>query len=87
MTGKRALSNQRREAAMAMSKKAWIRLVVASVGTVLVLILILQNRDPAKVSFFFWRGEMSVSILLVVTFLLGILAGIFMSLYVNARRK
>ncbi|MDP6439067.1 MAG: lipopolysaccharide assembly protein LapA domain-containing protein [Candidatus Brocadiia bacterium] len=68
---------------MAMTKKAWAKLVTLSVGVALVLIVIFQNMESVEVKFLFWE----LLLLLAFTLLLGALAGMFTAFYINRRRK
>ena len=71
-----------------MHRKAWGRAAALLVALVLVLILILQNTRPAQVNFFFLSSRhISLSLLLLVAFLLGFGAGMIITLHLCARRR
>lgn len=58
--------------------KSW----VAGVLSVIVLVLVIQNRHPVEVELLFWEFHVSGVILLLFVFLIGIVVG-----YVVRRRR
>ena len=58
-----------------MTKTARIKLIVLLVVTVFVLIITFQNIGPQPFRILFWSPEVSLSIAIIATFLLGIGGG------------
>lgn len=66
-------------------KKDKIKLVVLVVVAVMAIIIFLQNTEMAEARIFFLRIEMSRALLLILTFVLGLLTGILVA--VNFLRR
>ena len=60
--------------------------IAAGVAAVLALIFILQNTEKRSVQFLFFDWTVGTWAALLVTFVLGMLAGWFLSWYVRSRR-
>ena len=54
-----------------MKTSFWILMIVA----VLVVVFSVQNAGTVAFSFFAWKGEMSLAILLIIAFIVGALVG------------
>lgn len=54
-----------------MKKSFWILMVLA----VLVVIFSVQNAEAVPFSLFVWKGELSLAILLITTFIIGAIVG------------
>ena len=70
-----------------MTKRVWIKLIALLVLVVIVVILIIQNTPPGNFTIFLWDVRISQSLLLLVTFLLGFVAGIIAILQISAREE
>ncbi len=66
---------------MAMTKKQKIRLWSGVAAAVLIVILIIQNRDPVTTMVFFWEFTISRSLLLIVTLAVGAGLGYYVGKY------
>lgn len=70
-----------------MTKKAWAKLIAMVVVIILLLIIFLQNLDEtANVRIFIWHLEIPSFVAFIVTFALGVVAGIITAGYI-ARGK
>lgn len=71
-----------------MKKKVWAKLIGLSVAVILLVILILQNRGAAQVKFLFFKtGQLPLSLLLAIVFLLGLVAGISVTFMISSREQ
>lgn len=68
-----------------MTTKKKIKIIGVAVLAVLVIIWILQNGGPVQTKFLFISVTMPQSVLLVFTVLMGVVAGIFMTLAWNGK--
>ena len=60
--------------------------ITAGVVAVLTLVFILQNTEKRSIQFLFFDWTVGTWVALLVTFVLGMLAGWFLSWYVRSRR-
>ncbi len=65
-----------------MKKSFWFLIFLA----VLVVIFSVQNANVVSIEFVVWKGEVSLAILLILTFLVGLITGALYSA-LNARQK
>ena len=70
-----------------MTKRNWARLIALAVVLVLFLILIFQNIEVVSVRILFWTPEISKSLMLILTFLLGAIVGILAGLQMSRSRR
>ena len=71
-----------------MKKRVWIKLVGLIVVLLFLLSLILQNQRPAQVKFlFFETGNIPQSLLLGITFVIGLVAGIILTFLISSRAQ
>ena len=68
-----------RRLSMKIDRKNKIKLVALIVVVVLAVIIFLQNTEPVKTQILFLRFEMSRALLLILTFLLGLLTGVLLT--------
>ncbi|SMO78672.1 Protein of unknown function [Saccharicrinis carchari] len=54
-----------------MKKSFWILMILA----VFVVVFSVQNADPVSFSMLMWRGELSLAILLICSFIIGAVVG------------
>ncbi len=59
-----------------MTKKAWAKLIILLVVLVLALIVIFQNIQPTAFAILFWRPEIPLTLIILASFLLGLVGGI-----------
>jgi uncharacterized integral membrane protein len=57
-----------------------IRLIIALLLSVLFLIFVLQNLKAVNLNFLLWRFEGSLALILILTFIIGIIVCLFASL-------
>ena len=69
-----------------MSKKGWVKLIVLLVVVVLLLIIAFQNTEPVPFHVLLWPLEFPGTLLLVLMFLVGVLAGRLSIPYVGRRK-
>ncbi|HAH59039.1 MAG: LapA family protein [Lentimicrobium sp.] len=62
-------------------------LIISLIGMVLVVILAVQNSAVASLRLFFWNIEMSLSLMLLIIFLLGALSGYILNFSMELRRR
>lgn len=62
-------------------------LIISLIGIVLVVILAIQNSEVASLRLFFWNIEMSLSLMLLIIFLLGALSGYILNFSMELRRR
>lgn len=65
-------------------KKA--KLIAIAVVSILALIIVLQNTEPAQAHILFWMVEMSRALLLMLTFILGLVTGILLATHVLRKK-
>jgi len=66
-------------------KKA--KLIAIAVVSILTLIIVLQNTEPAQARILFWPVEMSRALLLMLTFILGLVTGILLATYLLRKKS
>jgi len=54
---------------------------------ILVAIFSVQNAIPVIINLFFWRFEASLAIIIFLSFLIGLLGGFVLILYIKFRRR
>lgn len=64
-----------------------ITIILFIVLLVLIAIFSVQNAIPVTVTFFLWRFEASLAIIIFITFLIGLLAGTIFHLFVKHKKK
>ena len=69
-----------------MSKKGWVKMIVLLVVVALLLIIAFQNTDEVPFRVLIWPLEFPKTLLLVVMFLVGFLAGRLSIPYVGRRK-
>ena len=57
------------------------KLITIAVILGLLLIFILQNQNPTLVRFLFFKGETSIAITLLITFIAGLITGVILMLF------
>jgi uncharacterized integral membrane protein len=72
---------------MKMDKKSKIKLVVMIVVVVLAVIIFLQNTESVETRILLLTVEMSRALLLVLTFLLGLLTGVLLTTNFLRKKK
>lgn len=60
---------------------------LATAAVILVLIFVMQNTISVEFNFFFWGGMAPLSVVIIVTFVLGLLSGILYEKVAVHRRK
>lgn len=60
---------------------------LATAAVILVLIFVMQNTVGVEFNFFFWGGNAPLSVVIIVTFVLGLLSGILYEKVAAHRRK
>ncbi len=55
-----------------MKKSFWFLVVLA----ILVVVFAVQNAEVVPIKFIIWKGELSLAILLILTFLFGLIMGV-----------
>ncbi len=70
-----------------MTKKSWAKLILLVAPLVMLVIVLFQNIKAAPVALLFWEIEMSKSLLLILTFLLGAIFGILAGLQMSRSRR
>jgi uncharacterized integral membrane protein len=63
-----------------------VKLVAIVVILVLTTIIFVQNAEPVEARILFWPVRMSLALLLMLTFVLGLLAGILITTNVLRKR-
>lgn len=63
------------------------RLVVIVVALLLVVWFAVQNASGVTVTMLFWEKNVSLALLLCITFLIGLVTGIIMNSYRNRAKK
>ena len=66
-------------------KKA--KLIAIAVVSILTLIIVVQNTEPAQARILFWTVEMSRALLLMLTFILGLVTGILLATYLLRKKN
>ncbi|GAB1405860.1 MAG: lipopolysaccharide assembly protein LapA domain-containing protein [Lentimicrobiaceae bacterium] len=61
--------------------------ILSIIGTVLIIILAIQNSEAVSLRLFFWDIEMSLSLMLLVVFLLGGLSGYILNFSMRLKRQ
>jgi uncharacterized integral membrane protein len=64
-----------------------LQLIVAIIVAILAVVFALQNAVPITVSFLTWRFESSLALVLLITFALGILMSLLVSVPSMIKRK
>jgi uncharacterized integral membrane protein len=72
---------------MKMDKKNKIKLVALIVVVVLAVIIFLQNTETVETQILFLKFEMSRALLLILTFLLGLLTGVLVTTNFLRKKK
>jgi len=63
-----------------------LKLITASLLTILVAIIVVQNRAPVGTQLLFWTVSMPLTILLFITAAAGFALGVLLTLSLNTRR-
>lgn len=61
-------------------------LIVAIITLAVVVLFSVQNASPVAVSFLLWQFEASVAVVIVLSFLLGMVAGMVILWWIRLRR-
>ncbi|UCD48736.1 MAG: DUF1049 domain-containing protein [Phycisphaerales bacterium] len=72
---------------MKIDKKSKFKLVTLIVAVVLAVIIFFQNTQTVETRILFLRFEMSRALLLILTFLLGLLTGVLLTTNVLRKKK
>ena len=65
-----------------------LKLIIFMLLIVLFTIFVVQNTEPVNMQVFFWRIEdLPKIVLLTVTLVFGIILGIFISTFINKKKK
>jgi len=62
-------------------------LVLLVILIVLITVFSVQNAEVVPISFVLWHGEISLAILMILTFLFGVIVGAIYLLYATRKRK
>ncbi len=72
---------------MKMEKKKKVKLIALVVVVVLAVIIFLQNTETVETHILFARFQMSRALLLMLTFLLGLLTGVLVTTNFLAKKR
>jgi uncharacterized integral membrane protein len=61
--------------------------IISIISAILLIILAFQNSETAMLTLFFWKFEMSLSLMLLLLFVLGAEFGYFFNVAVGLRKK
>lgn len=62
-------------------------IIIFLILLILIAVFSVQNAMPVFVTFFFWKFEASLAIIIFVTFLIGLLAGFSLIVFMKLRKK
>lgn len=62
-------------------------LIITLIGIVLIVILAIQNSGVSSLTLFFWNIDMSLSLMLLIVFLLGLISGYILHFSLGLKRK
>lgn len=62
-------------------------LIIFIILLVLIAVFSIQNAMPVFVTFFLWKFEASLALVIFITFLIGLFSGFFLFLFMRLRKN
>ena len=63
------------------------KIAVAAIAVVLVIVLVLQNTQGVEATVLFYTGSMPLAALILLSFAVGVVAGLLTALSIRSKRK